>query len=654
MNADERMRYMHSLCNRVRSYGADGPPVLLDLELNFPFEGVSSGSKTVNVGRYYEQLCAMYGESQVTLADLDARCNGDDVASAISTFPVANAEYRHDRVLYLNDTTKSLIAYDKRGKDCRYCWVSLVKLGELTVYFPSHKTAIWFASVAPSVDDKNKMSWAPVSCLSAGGRNSKPGPSIVGGRPVVSSAHRKKGTFTALLKAMHSLGIVIVGANNIVVNDGAEMQSRWVNKTRGYERLLEDMTVVSGDKVVDVYVRNSYGTMGSSCMRNNPYNCLSFYANNKENIRLATWRDDGKIVARALLWRVDEDGWYIDRLYGGTAEINFLHRYYCKEVLRYNNRGLDAPEIDGHKIVGCRKMLAAAGLEDEESYCVTGQYWATDTLNNPDSQMIPYMDSFCINGRAGSGLAWDKICLRAYDESPSYYEIDQGGSGATLRGVPEEEQRKEDGSYESDSSYDEDDDDGTVYCQYYNEVHPIDECEYVVIENNGPRYYSYAPRDKCVFIDDRWRAKDDLFVDELTGECAVELIQAVSEVDLRTGEVRYYANIAKHRVDDDCSDLNVMDSDYGVMCRPVLDTCLVPYIDSVGELQSCMALELAEWGENYQFYNMLGMYTHRDWIKKLEDASNEQTQSQQTTEEALQAQEALQETSGGLYVTHQA
>ena len=93
-----------------------------------------------------------------------------------------------------------------------------------------------------------------------------------------------------------------------------------------------EVKIVTGDEILYWYdernYKYDYGTLGNSCMRGKEKNSfMEFYAKNPDKISLVVVIEDGELIARALLWKLDksEDNkieYYLDRIYSSSDSVN--------------------------------------------------------------------------------------------------------------------------------------------------------------------------------------------------------------------------------------------------------------------------------------------------------------------------------------------
>lgn len=96
-------------------------------------------------------------------------------------------------------------------------------------------------------------------------------------------------------------------------------------------------SIVKGDDIWKYYQIENYsisnGSLKTSCMSNASKEQLKFYTDNKDTIHLLIIKDNmNKIVSRALMWKLEDGTYYIDRPY----TINNIYNNYYQEYVKYN------------------------------------------------------------------------------------------------------------------------------------------------------------------------------------------------------------------------------------------------------------------------------------------------------------------------------
>lgn len=118
-----------------------------------------------------------------------------------------------------------------------------------------------------------------------------------------------------------------------------------VNSYKGWQKMLDDLKFVelNGSDISEIgYNTEHYyrklglllGSLGNSCMNNRGVDYLKLYIINKKKISLLTLQDkEGKIHARALIWKIDNPKKTIlmDRVYYINDYMVNMFQEYAKE-----------------------------------------------------------------------------------------------------------------------------------------------------------------------------------------------------------------------------------------------------------------------------------------------------------------------------------
>lgn len=114
----------------------------------------------------------------------------------------------------------------------------------------------------------------------------------------------------------------------------------FVNQFKSKQEVDPVVELVSGDKIAYWYDIANYnpgygGTLRNSCMANVPSGFFDIYTKNPEVCRLATLKNGDKLVARALVWKVESDNpsikYYMDRIYYTKDHYRNILKDYAKE-----------------------------------------------------------------------------------------------------------------------------------------------------------------------------------------------------------------------------------------------------------------------------------------------------------------------------------
>jgi hypothetical protein len=112
----------------------------------------------------------------------------------------------------------------------------------------------------------------------------------------------------------------------------------FVNQFKSKQEVDPVVELVSGDKIAYWYDIKNYnpgygGTLRNSCMATVPSGYFDIYTKNPEVCRLATLKNGDKLVARALVWKVESDNiqYYMDRIYYTKDHYRNILKDYAKE-----------------------------------------------------------------------------------------------------------------------------------------------------------------------------------------------------------------------------------------------------------------------------------------------------------------------------------
>lgn len=114
----------------------------------------------------------------------------------------------------------------------------------------------------------------------------------------------------------------------------------FVNQFKSKQEVDPVVELVSGDKIAYWYDIKNYnsgysGTLRNSCMASAPSGYFDIYTKNPEVCRLAILKNEGKLIARALVWKVESDNkdikYYMDRIYYTKDHYRNILKDYAKE-----------------------------------------------------------------------------------------------------------------------------------------------------------------------------------------------------------------------------------------------------------------------------------------------------------------------------------
>lgn len=115
-----------------------------------------------------------------------------------------------------------------------------------------------------------------------------------------------------------------------------------------FDDFRKKITIVSGDDIGYWYDSNNYysqwdGTLGSSCMRTMNKGVFNVYIKNPESCRMVIMTSDNKLVARAILWKLNSISGKYDE--GDFPKVEyFMDRVYSSEdylVNKMNNLAIE-------------------------------------------------------------------------------------------------------------------------------------------------------------------------------------------------------------------------------------------------------------------------------------------------------------------------
>jgi len=114
----------------------------------------------------------------------------------------------------------------------------------------------------------------------------------------------------------------------------------FVNLFKSKQEVDPEVEVVSGDKISYWYDIKNYnpgygGTLRNSCMASVPSGYFDIYTKNPEVCRLAILKNGDKLIARALVWKVESEfrplEFYMDRIYYTKDHYRNILKDYAKE-----------------------------------------------------------------------------------------------------------------------------------------------------------------------------------------------------------------------------------------------------------------------------------------------------------------------------------
>ena len=135
----------------------------------------------------------------------------------------------------------------------------------------------------------------------------------------------------------------------------------------------------------DHYILTHTGSLWNSCMRHERcQNYFNFYV--KVNARILYATINNRVVARAILWTLDDGDLLLDRVYGYNDAIKYSMLDYAKKELRIKY----FKQHDSYDTPTCLVQIMEDGAEME---CIKSlRLTLTSAFDRDDS--VPYMDTF--------------------------------------------------------------------------------------------------------------------------------------------------------------------------------------------------------------------------------------------------------------------
>lgn len=160
--------------------------------------------------------------------------------------------------------------------------------------------------------------------------------------------------------------------------------------------------VLNGNDIIGGYSRSNYkhnsGMLDRSCMNDKPKRYYELYTKN-DNVSLLTLQKDGKIYARALMWKLSNiDNIYIDRIYATDNHIKeFVLQYARKNNWLYrstttsNNYNVFFPYKGVYNVKQAEDFKLTVDIEFKSCglYPYMDSLYIIDYKNNKLSNHIP-------------------------------------------------------------------------------------------------------------------------------------------------------------------------------------------------------------------------------------------------------------------------
>lgn len=197
---------------------------------------------------------------------------------------------------------------------------------------------------------------------------------------------------------------------------------------------------ISGEKLRKFYDEESYdydynvGSLSHSCMRHKkqqPY--MNIYVDNKDICSMLIYQPtkSGKIIGRALLWKLPTGEIFMDRVYGSDSTISMFISYAVKKGYLFKKtqsfRDKDLIIVD-NKIVTMKMTIS---LTNPISSYEQLPYFDTFTYDAGDNNLTNVFDERCVIGKFDNiHGAYKKIrtCYiskeKSFDDLVSYIDIE--------------------------------------------------------------------------------------------------------------------------------------------------------------------------------------------------------------------------------------
>lgn len=308
---------------------------------------------------------------------------------------------------------------------------------------------------------------------------------------------------------------------------------------------LSNFELVSGEDIRKWYHEKNYferrGQLGNSCMRyNNCQTFLDIYVKNPEVCQLLILKSDDekdKIIGRALIWKLTEGDYYMDRIYTINDSDKLLFQDYARinkiENSYYGNSGL--------------QLEVKLGNHTYEKY----PYMDTFVVYNPTTKILrdeedlwPGQGYIRITSTNGGFDAEDAVYSNWNDEYINREDavhcanVDDWLSRDSARYL----------EYKDEWAAPTDD---VVWSQYHSEYFFMDDCVYselmsdtlypedenviqVIINSDQDTDYCIKSRiDLCIKVGDKYYSRKDFIKDPFTKEYKFKNKEYERELDIK-------------------------------------------------------------------------------------------------------------------------
>jgi hypothetical protein len=220
------------------------------------------------------------------------------------------------------------------------------------------------------------------------------------------------------LEEMIDIELPLKIESNLIIND--KDVEEFVNNVVAYLKINRadensEIEEVKGEDIRFWYHPDNYQTMsgelGSSCMAKveaQPY--LDIYCKNQDRISLLILKSkEGKLIARALLWKLDNDKFFMDRVYAILqSDANIFYKKAKEKGWIYKN-GKSSIKFNGSEYD--RELKVSLEYLDFRKYpyldTLSFLDWRTDKLRSGMPRHPHYYELCDTEGGYDDGTLWD-------------------------------------------------------------------------------------------------------------------------------------------------------------------------------------------------------------------------------------------------------
>jgi len=245
------------------------------------------------------------------IVNKDLRSKSQDTSRGFNG-RVVTFEYRMEKIiksLFLENDIHSLRDLCSITKNIGYNYISISKDGEYITYIPYNK--------------KYKLDW-------------------ISGNSSLKNKKKQKVKIGKFVKSIFS-------NLNLKPLSNTEIE-KFVSMFKSYSTIGGEFKEVNGEEIKLTFehqklVRSS--TLGRSCMNGKISSMFYLYSKNPEKISMLTFKNGNLIKGRALLWKLDNGGTYMDRIYYSDEHIKHKFEEYGirKGYSLYRDRGYEPIKV---------------------------------------------------------------------------------------------------------------------------------------------------------------------------------------------------------------------------------------------------------------------------------------------------------------------